>query len=141
MPYYIMDAMQRINSHMESRLEEISKATKTLVNKVKTSISDNPPPSNHNKGNVAPLLNYRRALMNPPLHANPQLAAKEGIRIRRFMVKGIKRDSRIGKMSTAEVKKAANKALENVGSSRHKVRLVTQQGKDIRKNTPSLDLT
>ena len=41
------------------------------------------------------------------------------------MVEGIKRDSRIGKMSTAEAKKAANKALENMGSSRHKVRLVT----------------
>ena len=46
------------------------------------------------------------------------------------MVEGIMRDSRIGKMSTAEAKKAANKALENVGSGGHKVRSVTQQGKE-----------
>ena len=79
---YIMDTMQQIDSHMpESRLEEISEATKTLVNKVQTSISDNPPPGNYNTGNIAPLLDYRRALMNPPLHADPQLVAKEGIRI------------------------------------------------------------
>ena len=67
--------------------------------------------------------------MNPPPHADPRLVAKEGIRIQQFMVKGITRDSRVGNMSIAEVKKAANKALENVGSSRHKVRLVTRQGK------------
>ena len=68
---YVTDATQQIDSHMESRLEEISKATKTLVNKVKMSISDNPPPGNHNTGNVTPPLNYRRALMNPPPHADP----------------------------------------------------------------------
>ena len=56
---------------MESRLEEISEATKTLVNKVKMSISDNPPPGNHNIGNVASPLDYRRALMNPPPHTDP----------------------------------------------------------------------
>jgi len=127
---YITDATQRIDSHMESRLEEISEATKTLVNKVKTSISDNPPPGNHNTGNVAPPLDYRRALMNPPPHADPRLAAKEGIRIRQFMVEGVTRDSRIGKMTTAEAKKAANKALENAGSGGHKARSVTRQGKE-----------
>jgi hypothetical protein len=41
------------------------------------------------------------------------------------MVEGIMRDSRIGKMSIVKAKKAANKVLEDVGSSRHKARSVT----------------
>ena len=98
------------------------------MNSVKTTISDAPPPSTSNPGSNASL-DYRKALMNPPPHADPRLAAKEGIRLRQLLVEGATRDSKIGKMSSAEVKKAVNKAIENAGG-RHKARSVTRQGKD-----------
>ena len=126
--HYVMDAMQHIDSHIETKLEEISEATKTLVNSVKTTISDAPPPSTSNSGSNASL-DYRKALMNPPPHADPQLAAKEGIRLCQFLVEGATRDSKIGKMSSAKVKKAVNKAIKNAGGG-HKVRLVMRQGKE-----------
>ena len=121
--HYVTDAMQRIDSHIETKLEEISEATKTLVNSVKTTISDAPPPGTPNLGSNASL-DYRKALMNPPPHANPQLVAKEGIRLCQFLVEGATRDSKIGKMSSAEAKKAVNKAIENAGGG-HKARSVT----------------
>jgi hypothetical protein len=85
---YVSDATQRVDAHVETKLEEISEATKTLVNSVKTTISDHPPLSNLNPGNNPPL-DFRRALMNPPLHADPRLAAKEGIKVRQFLVEGV----------------------------------------------------
>lgn len=126
--HYVTDATQRIDSHIETKLEEITEATKTLVNSVKITISDAPPPSTSNPGSNASL-DYRKALMNPPPHADPQLAAKEGIRLRQLLVEGATRDSKIGKMSSAEAKKAVNKAIENAGGG-HKARSVTRQGKD-----------
>ena len=69
-------------------------------------------------------LDFQALLMNPPPHADPQLAAKEGIRLCQFLVKGAMRDSQIGKMSLAEAKKVVNKAIKNVGG-RHKARSVT----------------
>ena len=126
--HYVTDATQCIDSHIETKLEGISEATKTLVNSVKTTISDAPPPGTSNPGSNASL-DYRKALMNPPPHADPRLAAKEGIRLHQFLVEGATRDSKIGKMSSAKAKKAVNKAIENAGGG-HKARSVTRQGKE-----------
>jgi hypothetical protein len=126
----VTDATRRIDEHLKNKLSEISDATKTLMDSVKESLSDIPPPAGNtsNIGN-APPLNYRQALVNPPPHVNPRLAAKEGIKLRQFLVEGVTRDSRIGKMNTAEAKKTVNEAIGKAGGDGLKARSALRQYK------------
>ena len=68
--HYVTDATQCINSHIETKLKEISEATKTLVNSVKTTISNAPPLSTSNLGSNASL-NYRKTLINSAWKSSP----------------------------------------------------------------------
>ena len=124
---FVTDATCWIDKHLENKLSEISEATKTLVDSVKKSLNDIPPPGS-NTG-FAPPLDYRQALVNPPPHVDPRLAAKEGIKLRQFLVEGVTRDSRIGKMSAAEAKKTVNEAIGKAGGDGLKARSALRQNK------------
>ena len=125
---FATDATRRIDEHLENKLSEISEATKTLVDSVKESLN-NIPTSGNNNASIAPPLNYRQALVNPPPHADLCLVAKEGIKLRQFLVEGVTRDSKIGKMSAAEAKKIINEAIGKAGGDGLKARSALRQNK------------
>ena len=58
---------------------------------------------------------YAETLVDPPPHANPRLAAKEGIRAQQIMLEGIDRDSKISQMNGPQMKLEINRILEEVG--------------------------
>jgi hypothetical protein len=70
---------------------------------------------------------YAEALVNPPAHANPRLAAREGIRARQVMIEGVERDSRLGQMSGAKLKEEINRVLREVGLGGRGVRSALPQ--------------
>jgi hypothetical protein len=118
---------------MENKIAEISEATKTLVDTVKETFNDLPstlPGPGNNTGNgPSPPLDYRQALIRPPPHVDPRLAAKEGIRLRQFLVEGVERDSRIGRMDAPEARKAVNQAIVTAGGEGIKARSALRQNK------------
>jgi hypothetical protein len=65
---------------------------------------------------------YAEALVNPPSHANPRLAAREGIRARQFMLEGPQRESRLGQMNSEQLKSEFNKVLGELGQTNNKLR-------------------
>jgi len=52
---------------------------------------------------------YAEALVNPPSHVNPRLAAREAIRPRQFMLEGLGRDSKFGEMGSPQLKTELNR--------------------------------
>ena len=119
---FVTDATCRIDEHLENKMAEISTATKTLMDTVKDTITSLPPLGTSNMTQAFPPLDYQQALMKPPSHMDPRLTAKEGIKLCQFLLNSITRESGIGKMSVAKMKKAVNRAIEKVGSKEIKVR-------------------
>ena len=58
---------------------------------------------------------YADALIHPPPHANPRLAAREGIRARQVLLEGIDPASKLGGMGSAQVKGELNKIIREAG--------------------------
>jgi len=58
---------------------------------------------------------YAEALVNPPSHANPRLAAREAIRARQFMLEGLGRDSKLGQMGSPQLKTELNRVAGKLG--------------------------
>ena len=130
---YITDATKWIDEHLENKIVEISEATKTLIDTVKETFNNFPstlpgPRNNTGNGPSTPL-DYRQALIRPPPHVDPRLAAKEGIRLRQFLVEGVERDSRIGRMDAPEARKMVNQAIATTGGEGIKARSTLQQNK------------
>jgi hypothetical protein len=63
-------------------------------------------------------------LVNPPAHANPRVAAKEGIRARQFLIEGI-RNSKFSHLDTSQLKAELNKLLIDAGIPSGKIRTIT----------------
>ena len=58
---------------------------------------------------------YADTLINPPPHADPKLAAREGIQARQIMLEGIDQNSAIGKMDGSQLKAELNKIIGEIG--------------------------
>ena len=124
---FITDATQHINEYLNNKIAEISNTTKALVKLVMATVATSPSLGSTNVGHVHPPLDYRQALTKPPPHVDPRLAAKEGIKLHQFFLEGIVRDSEIGKMIAAEVRKVVNKAIDKAGGGEHKTRSAIQK--------------
>ena len=66
---------------------------------------------------------YTLALVNPPAHANPKVAAREGIKARQFMVSGLN-ESKLSHLDTFHLKAEINKLLPELGLPAGKIRSV-----------------
>jgi hypothetical protein len=111
-----------------SQINELAQDMKSLVEDAKekiddhaqmkaTSIQSNPPPPQARPppDHPPPRRSYAETLINPPPHANPKLAAREGIRARQIMLEGIDQKLRIGQMDGTQLKAELNKILEEAG--------------------------
>ena len=127
---FVTDATRRINEHIETKMMEISVATKTLIDTVKDSIASHPQ-ANTDMLPPPTQLDYRQALLTkPPPHVDPRLAAKEGIKLHQFLLDGVAKDSKLEKMSAAKTKKAINQAIDEAGGKGYKVRSAMRQSKE-----------
>ncbi|KAF8964627.1 hypothetical protein BDZ97DRAFT_1626166, partial [Flammula alnicola] len=125
---FVADTTKRIDDHLAEKMLELTEATKTLVasamaTPASTAASGGPMASN------TYALNYKQALMYPPPNIDPRIAAKEGIHLCQFMLEGITRESKIGKMNAVEAKKAVNEALVAARAGDHKARSALRQNK------------
>jgi hypothetical protein len=66
---------------------------------------------------------YASALVNPPAHANPRVAAREGIKARQFMLEGI-RNSKFSHLDSPQLKAELNKILADLGPPSGRLRSV-----------------
>ena len=67
---------------------------------------------------------YASALINPPPHANPKLAACKGIKARQFALTGLK-DSAISHLNPSQLKTLTNKIITDLGHTTGKIRSIT----------------
>lgn len=97
------DVKEKIDTCVEEKLADIEKYTKKM-DKILTKIesatnnTENTTPNgyrtdnsytHHDNGGTK---TYAEALISPPSHADPRLAAKEDIRVRQFMFKGVEKE-------------------------------------------------
>ena len=71
-----------------------------------------------------PTNTYASVLINPPAHANPRVAAREGIKARQFAFEGIK-NSKFSHLDSMQLKVELNKILLDLGLSTGKIHSVT----------------
>jgi hypothetical protein len=98
----------------KEKFEEHVKATEKRMANMPT-----PPPVQ-----TRPLANtYASMLISPPAHANPKVAAREGIKARQFMIQGLK-ESKLSHLNTSQLKVEFNRTLSELGLLEGKIRSV-----------------
>jgi hypothetical protein len=116
MKLLVDDVKTKIDDHLKSALKEVSQATTGM-----------PPQAGGNiRANSQVTQTYASALFNPPLHVNPKLAAKEGIRARQFVLMGLKVSTFV-QYGTQNLKEELNKAAHSLGLKERKIRLLLPQ--------------
>lgn len=103
----VEDAKEKIDSHIKNSEERLTQLSNSVPSHTK-------PPTN----------SYASALINPPPHANPRVAAREGIRARQFAVEGIK-NSKFSHLDNSQLKVELNKILIDLGVNAGKIRSIT----------------
>jgi hypothetical protein len=102
----ISDAKEKIDEHVKLAEERLAKAPAPLPTQSRT-----------------PTNSYASALINPPAHANPRVAAREGIKARQFLIQGLK-ESKFSHLDSFQLKTELNKILPEVGLLTGKIRSV-----------------
>jgi hypothetical protein len=110
----INDAKEQIDIHVKEKIEELG--NNAIANTPST------PVITTNK-----LYSYAEALIKPPPHANPKLAAREGIRARQFMFDGLDADIKYGGLNNIQLKKELNNLLIELGATKTKIRSASNQ--------------
>jgi hypothetical protein len=117
MKMLVNDVNTKIDAHLNDALEQITKATAGIKAPQTThapQIASNATPT------------YASALINPPPHVNPRLAAREGIKARQFQLIGI-RETEYGHYDTQQLKAELNKKARELGLKEGKIRSVIAQ--------------
>jgi hypothetical protein len=111
MQLLIQDAKEKIDVHIKAAEEHLTQ--------LKTPSSQMEPqtmPTNARS--------YASVLINPPAHANPRVAAREGIKARQFAIEGVK-NSKFSHLDNFQLKDELNRIILNLGLSTGKLRSVT----------------
>lgn len=124
-----------------SQLNELTTDMKALVEDVKEKIDEhiqqmptekNSTEATKNQERSPSQWSYAKALINPPLHTNPRLAAREGIRARQMMLEGVDANSKVGQMNNTQLKVEFNRILTELGLKGKNIRsAITQKHKGI----------
>jgi len=107
---------------LDSHMTEFTSDMKMLVEDAKEKINEHVKISEERLTNIpipapAPTQHYQQVpatyasmLVNPPAHADPRIAAKEGIKARQFLIEGI-RNSKLSHLDTPKLKEELNNFL------------------------------
>ena len=110
--------MKEMIEHAKSKIDEHIKES---VERLKTSVQPQPQaPAQYSQATST----YASVLVSPPAHANPRIAAREGIKARQFMIEGIK-NSKFSHLDTLQLKTELSKILTNTGLISGKIRSIT----------------
>jgi hypothetical protein len=122
---------ESLRNALDSQMTEFTSDMKLLIEDAKEKINDNikiaeerinsitVPPSQ----NRQPTNSYASILVNPPAHANPRIAAKEGIKARQYLIEGVK-NSKFSHLDNIQLKKELNNILSELDHSTGKIRSV-----------------
>jgi hypothetical protein len=125
-----------LRSALDSHMTELTSDMKMLVEDAKEKIDAHVKASEERLSNIPapmPTQNNQQAfttgtyvsiLVNPPAHANPKVAAKEGIKARQFLIEGI-RNSKLSHLDTLKLKAELNKFLTELNMPTGKIRSIT----------------
>ena len=102
----IQDVKEKIDTHAKISEERLAKLPVPLPTQSRT-----------------PTNSYASALINPPAHVNPKVAAREGIKARQFLIQGLK-ESKFSHLDSFQLKSELNKILPEIGLLTGKVRSV-----------------
>ena len=103
-----------------SQFNELTLDMRNLVTDVKGKIDTHMqkfPPGAQTNSTTPPQgsQTYPEALVNPLSHTNPRLAAREAIRAWQFLLEGLDRESKVGKMGGPQLKTELNRIVEKLG--------------------------
>jgi hypothetical protein len=131
---FLLDEMENTQIHeflrtaLDAQMTEFTSDMKLLVEDAKEKISDSIKVAEKRINMVpAPTLTqtqprnvtntYASMLINPPAHANPRIAAKEGIKARQFMMEGIG-NSKFSHLDNTQLKAVINDILAGLDTGR-----------------------
>ena len=135
---FLLEELEDTNIHktlwsaLNAQMKEFTSDMKTLIEDAKERMNDNaklieeriakiPAPTQaHLK---AQSNTYASILVNPPAHANPRVAAREGIRARQFLLEGIK-NSKFFHLDNLQLKVELNKFLSDLDPLAGRIRSV-----------------
>ena len=117
------DKITDLDKNMDRINRVIDKLEKAGTNALSAGRGGNPAQANYTQGTRT----YAEALITPPPHADPKLAAKEGIRARQHMLEGIGEDSKLRGMDDMQIKDELNKITRELGLEGRGIRTVTRQ--------------
>jgi hypothetical protein len=101
------DARTKIDDHAKMRKDE--------ADQIPTPSTTTTRDTNERTQTPRPYRSYADTLINLPPHADPKLAAREGIKARQIMLEGINQNSIIGRMDGPQMKTELNKIMGEVG--------------------------
>jgi hypothetical protein len=113
---------ESLRTALDTQMTEFTSDMKLLIEDAKEKINDNIRTAEERIHNMAaqpstqpghPANSYASALINAPAHANPKIAAKEGIRARQYLIEGI-RNSKFSHYDNLQLKKELNDFLSDL---------------------------
>lgn len=114
------DLRRKIDQRFDSRIQDLENATEKfkqkseeIIQELATKISNQ---ETTRPGNAVTASYSQAVIGTVPAHANPRVAAREGIRIRQIMLEGADRDTELGKKTEREIKELVNKKLTEIGA-------------------------
>ena len=109
MKMLIVDAKEKLDDHFKVTEERLTQVINSSAAQVKQT----------------PTNTYASVLTTPPPHANPRIAAREGIRARQFLLEGIS-NTKFSHTDVFRLKTELNKILGDLGADKVKIRSVNK---------------
>jgi hypothetical protein len=116
MKLLVDDIRTKIDTHLQEALEKIQQ----------TNIAAQAAQITGNRTPTVATATYASTLINPPVYANPRIAAREGVKARQFLLDGAY-NSNESRYDPQKLKIDLNKAAKEVGLKEGKIRSVLHQ--------------
>ena len=129
----VMQINETLREALDSQLTELTSDMKILIEDAKEKIDEHVKATEERLTDLAatlpahlkqPVNSYASVLVNAPAHANPRVAAREGIKARQFLIEGI-RNSKLSHLDTIQLKTELNKFLSDLDCGQGKIRSIT----------------
>ena len=134
---FLIEEMEDSNIHetlrsaLDVQMTEFTSDMKTLIEDAKEKMNNNARAVEEHIAKLsvpahprAPTNTYTSILVNPLAHANPRVAAREGIKARQFMLEGIK-SSKFSHLDNIQLKTELNKILSDLDPPAGRIRTAT----------------